>query len=161
MVRNALLILWVTCRQLLLTTLPILVVALIVLVVTNLAVPSGAIQAVLSFLSLAVFTCSFVTGFGPVPNIVCSEIFPTRARGVCIGLCSAVMWLSNVIVSDTFPILLSAIGLAGAFSVFAVFSIISWVFVFLRVPETKGVPLEVISQIFAYQAASHPTKKTQ
>ncbi|KAI5058370.1 hypothetical protein GOP47_0026540 [Adiantum capillus-veneris] len=148
-------------RQLLLATLPVLVIALIALVLTSLIIPAGVVQALVSFVSLAVFTCSFVTGFGPVPNIVCSEIFPTRARGVCIGICSAVMWLSNVIVSDGFPVLFNAIGLAGAFSVFAVFSIISWIFVFLKVPETKGVPLEVISQIFAYQASAVPKSKEQ
>ncbi|MCO5590669.1 hypothetical protein L7F22_044643 [Adiantum nelumboides] len=147
-------------RQLLLATLPVLVIALIALVLTSLLIPAGVVQALVSFVSLTVFTCSFVTGFGPVPNIICSEIFPTRARGVCIGICSAVMWLSNVIISYGFPLMLTAVGLSGAFAVFAVFSIISWIFVFLKVPETKGVPLEVISQIFAYQASTDP-KKTQ
>ncbi|PKI57057.1 hypothetical protein CRG98_022561 [Punica granatum] len=47
------------------------------------------------------------------------------------------------------PFLLSAIGLSGVFSIFALGCIISWVFVFLKVPETKGMPLEVIMEFFA------------
>ena len=141
-------------RYLLLVTLPILVVALMVLVATEMIMPTGVGAAILSVVCIAIFTCSFVTGFGPIPNIVCSEIFPTRVRGVCIGFCSATMWLSNVVVSDSFPMLSKSIGLAGAFCVFAIVSIISWAFVFLKVPETKGVPLEVISEIFAYKPSS-------
>ncbi|KAH7445657.1 hypothetical protein KP509_01G019000 [Ceratopteris richardii] len=147
-------------RQLLLATLPVLAISLMVLVVTIVFIPAGVLQALLSFVSITVFACSFVTGLGPVPNIICSEIFPTRARGICIGLCSAVLWVSNVIVSDCFPLLLKRVGLAGAFSIFSIFTIISWIYVFLKVPETKGVPLEVISQIFAYQASAQATKKT-
>ncbi len=35
------------------------------------------------------------------------------------------------------------------FGLFAVASVIAWLFVFVKVPETKGLPLEIISEFFA------------
>lgn len=88
-------------------------------------------------------------GFGPIPNILCSEIFPTTARGVCIGICAAAMWGSNVLVTYSFPLVNQALGLQGVFGLFTIVSIVAWIFVFLKVPETKGLPLEIISEFFA------------
>jgi hypothetical protein len=47
------------------------------------------------------------------------EIFPTRVRGVCIGVCIAAQWLFNIIVSQSFPILRVAIGLPAVFGLYA------------------------------------------
>eukprot|EP00249_Psilotum_nudum_P011431 c23172_g1_i1 orf=536-2071(+) len=136
-------------RMMLLATMPLLIVSLLAIPMTNYLLPKNQIQAILSFISLTSFTCSSVLALGPIPNILCCEIFPTRVRGICIGLCSVTMWICNVIVSETFPILLAWIGLQGIFTFFGVMSIITWLFVFLKVPETKGFPLEVISEFFS------------
>lgn len=55
--------------------------------------------------------------------------------------------------------MLSSIGLAGAFSIYALASIISWTFVYFKVPETKGMPLEVIVEFFAVGAKAKQTDK--
>ncbi len=137
------------CRQLLLATIPILAISLVALVLVNMFLTTGLIPAAVSFTCVTIFTCSFVAGFGPIPNILCSEIFPTRVRGVCIGLCAAAMWVSNVFITYSFPLLNRQFGLQGVFSLFAVASVIAWIFVFVKVPETKGLPLEIISEFFA------------
>ncbi|KAJ7552597.1 hypothetical protein O6H91_06G061300 [Diphasiastrum complanatum] len=142
-------------RQLLLATLPLLFISLIGLVLSS-VLPTGIIQAAASFVGVTVYVCTFVMGFGPVPNILCSEIFPTRVRGVCIGLCQATFWICNLIVTYAFPVLLLVVGIRGVFGIFAVVSLLSWLFVFLKVPETKGMPLEVISEFFAMSAAAQP-----
>ncbi|KAG0609004.1 hypothetical protein M758_8G149900 [Ceratodon purpureus] len=136
-------------RQLLLATIPILVISLVALVLANLFLPTGLVAAAISFIFVTIFTCSFVTGFGPIPNILCSEIFPTSVRGVCIGICAAAMWGSNVLVTYSFPLVNQALGLQGVFGLFAIVSLVAWIFVFLKVPETKGLPLEIISEFFA------------
>jgi MFS family permease len=136
-------------RQLLLATIPILAISLVALVLVNMLLTTGLIPAAVSFTCVTIFTCSFVAGFGPIPNILCSEIFPTRVRGVCIGLCAAAMWVSNVIITYSFPLLNQQFGLQGVFGLFAVASVIAWLFVFVKVPETKGLPLEIISEFFA------------
>ncbi|KAL9241507.1 hypothetical protein vseg_015614 [Gypsophila vaccaria] len=135
-------------RFLLLNTLPVLISSLIVLVLSNIISMSTIIHATLSTVSVVVYFCCFVMGFGPIPNILCSEIFPTKVRGLCIAICSLTFWFGDIIVTYSLPALLSSIGLAGVFGIYAIVCIISWFFVYLKVPETKGMPLEVISEFF-------------
>ncbi|EFJ20323.1 hypothetical protein SELMODRAFT_268165 [Selaginella moellendorffii] len=136
-------------RQLLLVTLPILLVALITIATSNLLLSQGVVQAAGSFGGVLIYICTFVMGFGAIPNIICSEIFPTRVRGVCIGLCQTAFWTCNILITNLFPTLLQAIGVGGIFGLFSLVVLCSWVFVYLKVPETKGMPLEVISEFFA------------
>ncbi|MCO5607865.1 hypothetical protein L7F22_062067 [Adiantum nelumboides] len=145
-------------RAILLRTLPILIIALLALIIINIVPANAAVFSAISIGGVVVFLSVFVMGFGPIPNMLCAEIFPTRVRGVCIGICQAAMWLSNIVVTELFPLLDDSIGIAGSFAFFAVFLAISWVFIFLKVPETKGMPLEVIVEFFAMSAAgSKPT----
>lgn len=95
--------------------------------------------------------------FGPIPNILCSEIFPTRVRGLCIAVCALTFWICDIIVTYSLPVMLSSVGLAGVFGIYAIVCILSWIFVFLKVPETKGMPLEVISEFFAVGAKQAAT----
>ena len=109
-------------------------------------------NASISTISVVVYFCCFVMGFGPIPNILCAEIFPTRVRGLCIAICALTFWIGDIIVTYTLPVMLSSVGLAGVFGVYAVVCFIAWVFVFLKVPETKGMPLEVIIEFFSVGA---------
>ncbi|KAK4351768.1 hypothetical protein RND71_027286 [Anisodus tanguticus] len=139
-------------RSLLLYTIPVLILSLIFLVIGNTINLGSVAHAVVSTVCVILYFCFFVTGYGPIPNILCSEIFPTRVRGLCIAICALVFWICDVIVTYTLPVMLSSIGLAGVFGIYAVVCVISWIFVFLRVPETKGMPLEVITEFFAVGA---------
>ncbi|MCD7463582.1 transporter [Datura stramonium] len=87
--------------------------------------------------------------FGPIPNILCSEIFPTRVRGICIAICALTFWIGDIIVTYSLPVMLTSIGLAGVFGIYAVVCAIAWVFVFLKVPETKACPLKSLQNSFA------------
>lgn len=147
----------VICRQLLLTTIPVLIVSLIILVIGSLVNFGNVAHAAISTVCVVVYFCCFVMGYGPIPNILCSEIFPTRVRGLCIAICALVFWIGDIIITYSLPVMLSSLGLGGVFAIYAVVCFISWIFVFLKVPETKGMPLEVISEFFsvgAKQAAS-------
>ncbi|KAL3838814.1 hypothetical protein ACJIZ3_023405 [Penstemon smallii] len=139
-------------RWLLLSTLPVLFGTLILLVLGNVIDFGTITHAVISTVSVIVYFCCFVMGFGPIPNILCAEIFPTRVRGICIAICALTFWICDIIVTYTLPVMLNSIGLAGVFGIYAVVCAIAWVFVFLKVPETKGMPLEVITEFFAVGA---------
>ncbi|TQD89086.1 hypothetical protein C1H46_025374 [Malus baccata] len=139
-------------RSLLLTTLPVLTGTLLVLIFGQLVHLGSVVNATISTISVVVYFCTFVMGFGPIPNILCSEIFPTWVRGLCIAICALTFWIGDIIVTYTLPIMLTSIGLAGVFAIYAVVCTVSWVFVFLKVPETKGMPLEVISEFFSVGA---------
>ncbi|CAN6698986.1 unnamed protein product [Malus baccata var. baccata] len=125
-------------RSMLLTTLPVLTGTLIVLIFGQLVHLGSVVNATISTISVVVYFCTFVMGFRPIPNVLCSEIFPTRVRGLCIAICALTFWIGDIIVTYTLPIMLTSIGLAGVFAIYAVVCTVSWVFVFLKVPETKG-----------------------
>lgn len=153
------------CRALLLWTIPVLIVSLVALVISELVHISKVANAALSTTCVVLYFCFFVMGYGPIPNILCSEIFPTRVRGLCIAICAMVFWIGDIIVTYSLPVLLSSIGLVGVFSIYAAVCIISWIFVYMKVPETKGMPLEVITDYFAFGAqaqaeAPAPSKDT-
>nr|XP_043617762.1 monosaccharide-sensing protein 2-like [Erigeron canadensis] len=139
-------------RTLLLTTIPVLIASLVILVLGSIINMGSVIHAAISTICVVVYFCCFVMAYGPIPNILCSEIFPTRVRGVCIAICALVFWTCDIIVTYSLPVMLSSIGLAGVFGIYAIVCVISWVFVFLKVPETKGMPLEVITEFFALGA---------
>ncbi|VAH17708.1 unnamed protein product [Triticum turgidum subsp. durum] len=139
-------------RFLLLSTIPVLIVALAVLVLVNVLDVGTMVHAALSTISVIVYFCFFVMGFGPIPNILCAEIFPTSVRGICIAICALTFWIGDIIVTYTLPVMLNAIGLAGVFGIYAVVCILAFVFVYMKVPETKGMPLEVITEFFSVGA---------
>lgn len=139
-------------RSLLLGTIPILIVSLIILVLGSVISMGSVVHAVISTVSVVLYFCFFVMGFGPVPNILCAEIFPTRVRGLCIAICALTFWMGDIVVTYSLPVMLKSVGLAGVFGVYAVVCLISWGFVFVKVPETKGMPLEVITEFFSVGA---------
>lgn len=149
-----------TNRSLLLSTIPILIVSLLVLVLGSLVNLGKVVNASISTASVVIYFCCFVMGFGPIPNILCAEIFPTRVRGLCIAICALTFWIGDIIVTYSLPVMLTSVGLAGVFGMYAVVCIISWVFVYVKVPETKGMPLEVITEFFSVGARQVAAAKT-
>ncbi|WZZ26697.1 hypothetical protein YC2023_010098 [Brassica napus] len=142
----------VSMRSLMLSTIPILILSLITLVIGSLVKLGGTANALISTASVMVYLSCFVMGFGAIPNILCSEIFPTSVRGLCITICALTFWICDIIVTYTLPVMLKSLGLAGVFGIYAFVCAVAWVFVYLKVPETKGMPLEVISEFFSVGA---------
>ncbi|CAN1805185.1 Monosaccharide-sensing protein 2 [Linum perenne] len=146
-------------RSLLLTTIPALILSLVVLVIGSMVNFGSVVNAAISTVSVIVYFCCFVMGFGPVPNILCAEIFPTRVRGLCIAICALTFWIGDIIVTYSLPVMLNSIGLAGVFGLYAIVCVIALVFVYLKVPETKGMPLEVITEFFSVGAKQAEEEK--
>lgn len=135
-------------RSLLLGTMPMLIVSLVIIVLSNVVNAGSAVHAVISTIGVILYICFFVMGFGPAPNVLCAEIFPTRIRGLCVAICGLGFWMANVIVTYSLPVMLRSAGLASIFGMFTGVCFLSWAFVFLKVPETKIMPLEVITEFF-------------
>ncbi|MCU0781701.1 MAG: sugar porter family MFS transporter [Akkermansiaceae bacterium] len=97
-------------------------------------------------LGIVVFIAAFGLALGPIPWILCSEIFPTKIRGRAMSLATFTIWTACYIVAQTFPMLNDspAIGPAKTFGVYAFCSLLGLVFVLTMVPETKGRTLEEI-----------------
>jgi membrane protein implicated in regulation of membrane protease activity len=63
-------------------------------------------------------------------------------RGAALAVSGATNWAANFAVTVTFLPLLSAVGLAGAYALYAIAAAISLSFVWAAVRETKGKTLE-------------------
>ncbi|MGP5076605.1 sugar porter family MFS transporter [Brachybacterium alimentarium] len=87
------------------------------------------------------FVMFFGTTWGPLVWVLLGEMFPNRIRASALAVAAAAQWAANWAVSATFPAL-SNIGLSFAYGLYAAFALISLLFVFLWVPETKNRELE-------------------
>jgi len=96
--------------------------------------------------AILIFIGAFAMALGPIPWILCSEIFPARIRGRAMSLATFVIWSACYLVAQTFPILNNSpmIGPAKTFGLFSVASAMAFVFVWFIVKETKGRSLEEI-----------------
>jgi MFS transporter, SP family, sugar:H+ symporter len=88
----------------------------------------------------------FALSWGPVMWVMLGEMFPNQFRGAALAVCGLVQWLSNFLITMTFPIFLVSIGLGLSYGIYAFFGIVAWVFVRQFVKETKGRTLEDMSR---------------
>jgi sugar porter (SP) family MFS transporter len=100
--------------------------------------------AVLIF-ALAAMGC-YAMSLAPITWVLISEIFPNRIRGAAISVAVSALWIACFILTYTFPILEGHIGTGNTFWIYSGICVIGFVFVFLRVPETKGKSLEQIEK---------------
>lgn len=84
----------------------------------------------------------FNVSWGPVMWVMLGEMFPNQIRGSALAISGLAQWLANFAITMTFPMLLSSVGLGGAYGLYAFFAFLSIIFVVKAVHETKGMELE-------------------
>jgi MFS transporter, SP family, xylose:H+ symportor len=94
---------------------------------------------------LATLAC-YGFSLAPVTWVLISEIFPNRIRGAAVSVSTSALWIACFILTYTFPLLNGALGPAGTFWLYALICAAGCVFIFRRVPETKGKTLEEIER---------------
>ena len=87
------------------------------------------------------FVVFFGMSWGPAVWVLLGEMFNNRIRAMALGLAAAAQWLSNFVVSITFPVL-ADLSLALAYGLYTAFALVSFFFVLKLVPDTKGKQLE-------------------
>jgi sugar porter (SP) family MFS transporter len=107
---------------------------------------STTVGGIVTVLALVVFIASFAFSMGPIVWTLISEIYPNRVRGRAISVATAVNWLAAFLVAQFFLSIVDAIGESTTFFVFAALCVVSFVFVWHLVPETKGRSLEEIQE---------------
>ena len=110
------------------------------------ATTAPTIAGIVTLCGLVAFIISFAASLGPIVWTVITEIFPGRIRGRAVSVCTAFNWLSAFVVSQCFLSMVNAVGSSLTFGLFALFCVIGWIWIFFRVPETKGRSLEEIQQ---------------
>ncbi|CAH9070352.1 unnamed protein product [Cuscuta epithymum] len=97
------------------------------------------------------FICLFVAAFGwswgPLGWTVPSEIFPMETRSAGQSITVAVNLFFTFVIAQSFLSLLCALKF-GIFFLFACFITVMTIFVFLLLPETKGVPIEEMMHLW-------------
>ncbi|KAF4532913.1 hypothetical protein B566_EDAN001517 [Ephemera danica] len=99
--------------------------------------------------SVVLFIVMFSLGFGPIPWTMLGELFPGHIKGAASALACVENYILCFAVTKTFQNLLDTLGSSFTFWIFAGICAIGTVFVFFRVPETKGKSLEEIQQEMA------------
>ncbi len=82
----------------------------------------------------------------PITWVILSEIFPNRIRGAAMSVSVVALWLGNFLLSQTFPTMYKSLGLANCFWVYAAICFCGFIFIWKRLPETKGKTLEQIER---------------
>ncbi len=96
----------------------------------------------LALVSANAYVFFFNLSWGPVMWVMLGEMFPNQIRGVGLAVSGLAQWLCNFLITMTFPLLLTGIGLAGAYGLYALGALLSIAFVLKLVHETKGKELE-------------------
>jgi sugar porter (SP) family MFS transporter len=106
---------------------------------------SGVKGLPLLLLVLAAIGC-YAMSLAPVTWVIISEIFPNRIRGAAMSVAVASLWVACFILTYTFPILNARLGAAGTFWLYAAICVAGFVFIFAKLPETKGKTLEELEK---------------
>jgi len=94
---------------------------------------------------MATLAC-YAFSLAPVTWVLISEIFPNRIRGAAVSVATSALWIACFILTYTFPLLNRGLGPAKTFWLYALICAAGFVFILVRVPETKGRTLEQIER---------------
>ena len=101
-------------------------------------------------LFLFLFIASHAIGQGAIIWVYISEIFPNHLRNSGQSFGTSIHWILAAIIPSFVPVLFSSIGAGMVFLIFALFMVLQLFFVHYMMPETKGIPLEELSEKLIY-----------
>ena len=101
----------------------------------------GDTAGIVALVAANLFVVFFGVSWGPVVWVLLGEMFSNRIRAFALGLAAAAQWITNFLISQTFPTL-ADIGLGVAYGLYTAFAVLSLLFVAKYVQETNGRQLE-------------------
>jgi sugar porter (SP) family MFS transporter len=109
-------------------------------------------SAVFATVALAFYVGSFAVSLGPIVWLLIAEIFPLRVRAQAASIATMSNWAANLVVAVSYLSIISAIGRTGTFITYAAVTVLSLVYVAIKVPETKGMSLSEVESSIAPDA---------
>ena len=104
--------------------------------------PAVMLTAVLGYVAF------FAFGLGPGVWVCLAELFPNHIRGRAMSMATVVLWLAVSLVTATFLSLIKRFSAPVVFLGYGVICAASFVYIWLRLPETKNRTLEEIQTIW-------------
>ena len=107
----------------------------------------SSVGGIVILVAMCVAIIAFAFSLGPLVWLAISEIFPAGVRSACVGVATSFNWIGNYVIAES---ALAAVEFSPslAFWIFAACNAFTILFVYFRMPETKGVPLEDIEAFF-------------
>ena len=102
----------------------------------------------LRIIPATLYILAFSIGMGPIPWLVCTELYPSRVRSLAVSLSTVVNWASGFVVTMTFSAFSNALGEFVVLYFYATICLLGCLFAIFILPETKGKSLEEIEQMF-------------
>jgi SP family xylose:H+ symportor-like MFS transporter len=110
---------------------------------------------------IIIYTASFMMSWGPICWVLIAEIFPNKIRGQAVAIAVAAQWAANYLISSTYPSMMklfmdpslppdavNPIGGALTYGFYGLMAVLSALFVWKMVPETKGKTLEEMNKLW-------------
>ncbi|HNZ71050.1 MAG TPA: D-xylose transporter XylE [Prolixibacteraceae bacterium] len=129
---------------------PLLMIGSLGMAVGMIAISALAFMEIIGISTLVfiiVYTASFMMSWGPICWVLISEIFPNKIRGKAVAIAVAAQWAANYLISSTYPSMMEFSG-GMTYGFYALMSILSFIFVWKMVPETKGKTLEEMEHVW-------------
>jgi hypothetical protein len=98
--------------------------------------------------SVFVYAVGWSIGLCTIPYIYGTEIFTTQTRSFAYASTMALHWFFQFAVVRVTPVMLVALDKWGAYTLWAVVCAVGIVLLGLWAPETKGVPVEKMGELF-------------
>ncbi|XP_072306224.1 solute carrier family 2, facilitated glucose transporter member 5-like [Eucyclogobius newberryi] len=102
----------------------------------------------ISISCVIIYVIGHAIGPSPIPYVVTTEMFRQSARPAAFMVAGSVHWLSNFTVGLVFPFLESGLG-SFSFIIFSCICLLTLVYIWIVLPETKNQTFLEISQMFA------------
>ncbi|NQU84333.1 MAG: D-xylose transporter XylE [Mariniphaga sp.] len=129
---------------------PLLIVGSIGMAIGMFAIGTLAFMEIIgigTLIFIIIYTASFMMSWGPICWVLISEIFPNKIRGKAVAIAVAAQWAANFFISSTYPAMME-LSSGGTYFFYGIMSVLSLIFVWKMVPETKGKTLEEMQKLW-------------
>ncbi|KAE8149876.1 general substrate transporter [Aspergillus avenaceus] len=108
------------------------------------------VQGYIALVAIYLFAAVYQFGWGPVVWSYCAEIPPARLRALNMGMATASQWFFNFVVAKATPTMFATVGTNGygTYFIYGSFCFAMVIYTWFFVPETKGLSLELMDELF-------------